>query len=409
MSEEKLRVLQMLEQGIITYEQSLELLAALGGTRVQAEVAEPPVPSGKVSDDAPAVQAGRATAAEDGADFADLNETWNGALETVKQTMRDVSHGLQGVRGEVSGELRETMRDVSTEISEAMRTVGAELRSVLEEENSAGWNLLPGIFGSRNTYTFREADEVPLPPEISSLNLLLDTKNGHIRVTAGETETVKLEVVKKIQAETEPEARALADAAIRRTAEQRDGQFFLSLIVPEEVRGAIVSFDLLVPRQLRCLVKANSKNGSLQLAEIHGSADLESKNGGLRVVGGVYEDVKAYTKNGSVALLTSPENATVETKNGSIRCLIKPQGKGRLEALSYNGSILLELPEANDQGYSVDASTAHGSVQVNLSEFLASETERRHVVGQTEGFPEKARQLTITASTKNGGVSVKGL
>lgn len=421
MSEEKLRVLRMLEQGIITYAQSLELLAALGDKEAPAEVPGIPVTLRQAKEDAPDRTADVETSEDDEDDLGDANnadhtddfpglgETWNGALETVRQTMREVSQGLQGVRGEVSGDLKETMRGVSMEIGAAMKTVGTELRGAFEEvKSSEGWNLLPGIFGSHN-YTFREAEEIALSPSTTSLQLLVDTKNGHIRVIAGETETIKLQVVKKIQAESEPEARAVAEAAIHRTVEQKEAQLFLSLVVPEEVRGAAISFDLLIPKRLRCVVQARSKNGSLHLEEITGSADLESKNGGLRVVGGVYQDVKAYAKNGSVALLTSVENATVETKNGSIRCLIKPQSMGVLRASSYNGSILLEFPEANDQGYSVDAATVHGSVQVSLAEFQAGEISRQRVVGQTNGFSQKSRQLVIAASTKNGGITVKKL
>jgi DUF4097 and DUF4098 domain-containing protein YvlB len=181
----------------------------------------------------------------------------------------------------------------------------------------------------------------------------------------------------------------------------------LQLTVPEDLVGAAISFQLSIPRRLVAQLNLLTKNGDILLQDITGSAAVESKNGELRISGGAYQSLRAESKNGSIKLITRIENAVVNTKNGSIRCLLKPQGQGQLHAESKNGSIEIEVPNHIEQGYAVDAYTVHGVAVVEMPTFAAETSHRKHKKGQTEGFSQKERRLTITAESKNGSVTVK--
>lgn len=451
MTEERMRILRLLEQGVITYEQSLALLQALGDEPARSDSRSGGLGSdGAATGNERLADHGQVTARYEAADDDDdddddedededqededqededdedgdeddydfgqdaseplssLRDSLGDAGQQVRSAMREVSRELHGVSGEVAGELRKAMREVRQEVGEAMRGVGSDIREAIgEASDGEGWNLLPGLFGMH--YTFHESEEIPVEASVQQLRLVIGTKNGSIRVLAGDVAGLQVRTVKRIQAESKRVAAEIAQTAVQRTLEQGDDLLTLTLVVPEEVRGAAISFEVTVPRQLAANLHLWSKNGSIQLEDQHGTADIESKNGALRITGGSYDLVKAIAKNGSVHLLSAVESASLESKNGSVRCLVKPQGKGRLNAHSYNGSVTIELPDATDIGYRLEAETVHGSVHAHLTGFVANESGKRRLLGQTEDFDQRAKQLDIRASTKNGSVNVRAL
>ncbi len=440
MSDERVRVLQMLEQGLITYEQSLALLNALGG--------QAPAPKGagaaaqdnsseddlvlddREVDDLDTLEddeedhEDEAEEHEDDEDdecmdcgsnssfrlntdqvVADVRGSLDSAYQDVKQAMSHVSREMRHVGPQVSGEVRDAMQEVARDVGEAMRSVGEELREALAEvQSSGGWG-----FGWRNTYTFRDEEELAVTEGVNIFDLTISTKNGNVKVAAADTEVIKLQVVKKIQADNKQMAQETADTAVVRTLEESGERLVLKLTVPDIVSGVAVSFDLRIPKRLVAEVNILSKNGGIYLEELSGSAQVESKNGELRILGGNYRSLIAETKNGSAKLMATVQDGSIVTKNGSVRCLLKPANRGQLNLESKNGSVVLEVPQDADQGYSVDASSVHGSVNIDLPDFRVSLSDRKHRQGQTADFAAKEKQLAIAANTKNGSVTIKAL
>jgi hypothetical protein len=425
MSEERLRILRMLEQGIVTYQQALELLQALGDDQPLSALSDR-LASGEDEEhndhdardddeedddeeDDDEEDEHEDEDEEDDNDYDELRASMHDAYAGIRSAMRDVSREMRGVHGEVAGELKEAVRGVADEVRDAMSTVGSELRGSLSEvQQSGGWEF-GGLFGLLNTHTFREEQSLTLPEQASSLHLQIKTKNGNINLIASDTEQVQVKTVKKIQANSAAEARQLAEQAVEQTWEPTADGMLLSLVVPVEMRGCSVSFDLEIPRKLLCQAILGSKNGNIKLDDLRGLVELKSKNGNLQITGGSYEQIKACSKNGNIRLLAACTNAAAETKNGSIRCLLKPEGKGNLALSSYNGSVTLELPNQADVGYSLEATTVHGRVQVSLEDFLPKQQERRRLVGQTADFEQQPKHFQITVGAKNGSVRVKGL
>lgn len=436
MSDERVRVLQMLEQGLITYEQSLALLNALGQTTAskasatEAEMTpvneELDLDDEEDDDEMDSIE-DEEDDQEDEEDededeclgchadsnfrlntdqvVSDVRDSLDAAYQDVKQAMSHVSREMRQVGPQVSEEVRGAMQEVARDVGEAMRSVGEELHEALSDvQASGGWG-----FGWRNTYTFREEEKLSVADGVNIFDLTISTKNGNVKVAAGDTEVIKLQTVKKIQADNRHMAQETAEVAVVRSLEENGERLVLKLTVPEMVSGVAVSFDLLIPRRLIAEVNILSKNGGIYLEELNGSAQVESKNGGLSILGGNYRSIIADTKNGGAKLMAAVQDGSVITKNGSLRCLLKPQHSGRLNLESKNGSLVLEMPQDATQGYSVDASSVHGSVYVDLPDFRTSLSNRRHRQGQTADFEAKEKQLTIVANTKNGSVSVKAL
>ncbi len=417
MSEERIHVLRMLEQGTITYEQALALLDALDG---QMPVDAPELES----DDGDQGNCEQSAVDQDGAqgqederqrsdcedegrasdDPPGLKESLDGAYAEVRRAMGQVSDELRGVVPQVAGEVSRALGEASREVNEAMHNVSEELRDALQDVTGSGWRL-----GWCNLYRFNEEEELVPAAEVQAIALRLSTKNGRVQVAAGSSESIKLVIEKKIQADSREIAEEIAKGAVARQVEQEGERLLLQLTVPEELVGASISFHLIVPRRLASEVSVLTKNGDVLLQDIVGSAAIESKNGRLRVAGGEYQRLDAVSKNGGIKLSTRAKDVSANTKNGTISCLLKPQGRGQLQAESKNGSIVIEVPSCSEQGYAVDASTVHGTTAVELPAFLAERSDRKHKIGQTEAFATKERQLTIRAETKNGSVTVKAL
>lgn len=442
MSDERVRVLQMLEQGLITYEQSLALLNALGEQTPAPRASASEASAAQIAPEDLEDDQMDAVAADDRDDddvdedddeeedhdeedddeeclncadsgfrlntdrvVSDVRESLDAAYQDVKQAMSHVSREMRHVGPQVSGEVRDAMQEVARDVGEAMRSVGEELRDALSEvQVSGGWG-----FGWRNTYTFRDEEELAVSESAHILDLTISTKNGNVKVAAGDTDVIKLHVLKKVQADNKQMAQEIAETAVVRTLEENGDRLKLQLMVPDIVSGVAVSFDLLVPKRLIAEANILSKNGGIYLEELNGSAQVESKNGELRILGGHYRSLTAETKNGSAKLMATVQDGSLITKNGSLRCLLKPAQRGRLRLESKNGSVVLEVPQDATQGYSVDASSLHGSVNIDLPDFQATLSDRKHRQGQTADFESKEKQLTIVADTKNGSVSIRAL
>lgn len=399
MSEEKTQVLRLLEQGIISYEEALTLLQALGGT---AEGERPTQESkGRLQADELACDCG-----EDEEDAYDDHEDEE-EDEDEDEEEDEYHHRRQRVSlGEdVGSEIREALQEAGREVNSALNEVGEELRNLGRTIDLPG--LLQGIFsGVASQYqSWHETKEISVDGSIERLALTIANKNGNLRVLATEGRSITSRLRVRVQADDEAEARELAEAYIKAQQTVDGDQLQLTWRVTEQFVGS-VSFEILIPRRLLVLLDLSSKNGSVTVEDGQVSGKITTKNGSVAVDNMAADELDIETKNGGINVRASVGVLTATTKNGSVRCSLEPVRDGRISLAATNGSVQAELACGDEIGYEVDAHTRSGRVAAELPGLVLATKEKGYISGSTGNWEHARIKTQLTALSKNGNVDL---
>jgi uncharacterized protein involved in outer membrane biogenesis len=213
-------------------------------------------------------------------------------------------------------------------------------------------------------------------------NLRVSTQGGHITLTAGGGDTIRITARQKIRAENEAEADKILeklDLAMTQTGdevvataryEQRQSgwkfggwppvQVDFEITVPESLHadlrtsgGHITVGDLtgnLVVRtsgghielgHIRGEVKAGTSGGNVNLEHASGPADLRTSGGHIKVRQ-LQHSLKASTSGGHVtAALTGPlqGDCLLSTSGGHVKVTVHPAAAFRLDAATSGGKV----------------------------------------------------------------------
>ncbi|WP_127582428.1 DUF4097 family beta strand repeat-containing protein [Paenibacillus koleovorans] len=116
--------------------------------------------------------------------------------------------------------------------------------------------------------------------------------------------------------------------------------------------GSIEAADI----PLKDLLEADTSNGSVTLAELHGDVQVRTSNGAVKV-NSVQGAIRLETSNGSITAQDIGGTAYLETSNASITA---DRISGKLTADTNNGRVTVTDPSA---GMEID--TSNGSVSVS--------------------------------------------
>ncbi|HBK85265.1 MAG TPA: hypothetical protein DDZ53_04450 [Firmicutes bacterium] len=393
MSEEKMQVLRLLEKGQITYQQALALLEALGGADdppqelIEKNVA--PTAGVKTQNDAPKGQ--------------DVNADAGLAMRSVAS---ELGQGLQNLGEQISGEVRATLQEVGSEINSALHEVGEELRDTGRENIFADFfsDIFGGNFGKQHRW--QQEKQIDLDTAINSLHLAISSKNGSIRLLPTDENQVTVRMQMCLQALSEVEAKDMAVRCVEELRAVVDEQLQLAWRVNEQAVGAI-AFEVLVPRRLSVEFDLSSKNGSISVADIHANGIATTKNGSIRVDGPNYGDLKLETKNGDIMASASLEALAATNKNGSISCSLEPLCEGQIALATTNGSVRAELVCREDIGYKLEMQTRSGRLIADLPNLVVDLDKQDYLRGCTSNWETVKVKSCVTATSKNGGISVR--
>jgi DUF4097 and DUF4098 domain-containing protein YvlB len=263
-------------------------------------------------------------------------------------------------------------------IATALLTLLAAASPALGQQSSEAWleRCSEGRMNSeRVTHCeVREATlAAPARLEVSA------APNGSVEVSGSNRSDVHLTARVQSWAETDAEARELAQEVqvetaggrIRATGPRMNGV---------RNQGWSVSFIVSGPRQLDLDVE--TVNGGITVANVAGDLSLATTNGGIRLdeVGG---DVDARTTNGGMDVRLAGERWA---------------GEG-LELETTNGSISLTVPD----GFAADlrASTVHGGIDVDFPVTVQGRIGRRVEAQIGAGGPP------VRLATTNGGIEIR--
>ncbi len=204
-------------------------------------------------------------------------------------------------------------------------------------------------------------------------------------------------------------------------------------IADEATRKAVsVSYDITVP--VATMVAASSGSGNVTVGGVNNSVKANSGSGNIDV-SGIGGDVDARTGSGNVTVKDARRAASLSSGSGNIVALLTGQGDvkastgsgdikltgvvGLLSANTGSGSIGVEGKPTGDwklsaasgdvsvvvpgeQGFTLEASTASGSLDVTAPLTVQGKIDRRRVQGTVRGGGPMLR-----LSTASGDIAVR--
>lgn len=267
-----------------------------------------------------------------------------------------------------------------------------------------------------------------------SLDIVADSGNVTVHAGGGSVIVVKgtVEVRKgwNVPANAADLARQVAAAP---PIQQAGDAVKVTRIADETTRKAVsISYDVTVPASTMVVagsgsgdvgvsgvngsVKATSGSGDVAAADIGGDLDVRTGSGDVSVKGAKKAaslstgsgdivatlngqgDVKASTGSGDITLSGVVGLLVANTGSGGIDVTGKPTGDWKLSAAS--GDVRVALPA--EQGFTLDASTASGSLDVTPAITMQGKIDRRHIQGTVRGGGP-----TLRLSTASGDIAVK--
>jgi hypothetical protein len=232
----------------------------------------------------------------------------------------------------------------------------------------------------RKTISFREGG-----------NISLENTNGRAVVKGWNRDEVKIYAEIKVKSGDRREAERFMEQ-VKITIRERGDMLYIKPEYPrrrgiDNVFGWLfgksinisINFDIRIP--YRSNLALDLVNGSVEVADVEGEAELESTNGGIKAWG-LRGSVEAHTTNGSVSIamdkLDNRGSNRIRTTNGGIKLTLPKYVEADLQASVTNGRIHTDFEvevrgkitkrriraEINGGGPLLDLHTVNGSISI---------------------------------------------
>lgn len=245
----------------------------------------------------------------------------------------------------------------------------------------------------------------------AGVSLDIETYNGIIDVYLWDNQGYKVEVIKWARASTSAKAKEIAEGIAVDFSEGKT----LELDI-QKVKDAGANVTMYLPKTTFSTIELSTSNGPIKTEEITASDILLKTSNGSITAYVTADDITIKTSNGSIEGFFQGETVDIETSNGSIeiqcgdggeynvetsnaRIAITAGSRGDFDISTSNGSIDVTVTG----GVTFDLKTSNGSIQVygDVTYTLEGKTHKK---GSTAEEPA----ITITASTSNASITVKG-
>lgn len=396
--EEKMMILQMVAEGKITPEQGAELLKAVGEPKTEA----PANPSVPWMPSVPAAPVGPAGSGQ---------SSWQSTLDhNIRQTVQNsvkAAEEAAETAAKRAEDFAERMAREGENIGKVMGEGGENLGKMLGRMFGGGWS-----FGGGTQFEFPEEINGELPAE-GEIKVNLTTRNGRVTVDTWDEPGFRLQVIRRVNAANEEEAKRKTDNLYEFTQEGLK----LTARTKEISSGffganAAIHFALTLPRDRKVDVRASSANGRLTFDALSGSSiKASTANGRIESSRCDFERADLDSANGRICYGGSAGDLTMNTANGRIEGEL--QGAGRWVASTANGRIDLNVKRDPNAAYEVDASSVAGKVEVTgLADAEVLVNDTRHTYGsrryraRTRNFESAETKGSVRATTASGRVTL---
>lgn len=175
-------------------------------------------------------------------------------------------------------------------------------------------------------------------------------------------------------------------------------------LVGDTASGAVEMADLDARH-----VGASSASGSVVARSIRaGTLDLDTASGSIVGEGIAAGTVSAHSASGSLRLAGVIDTLEADTSSGSMRIEAHGARSGAYSLDAASGSIDLTVLDDKARAYRVAASSASGSVDVDLEESRTTSEDEGELEVESRDFRRAAIRTAVDASTASGSITVRG-
>lgn len=256
---------------------------------------------------------------------------------------------------------------------------------------------------------------------LASLPVFLSNVNGEIEVTAAEGESFSLVANLTAWGSTPEQARQERENMRFEWEAGQPGDRRLSAQVEHgnEDNGSDPLFSdegrkesrlrLRVPADVALSLRASSTNARVHVDGIGAKlVSASTSNGDVHLEGLEAARLEVDTTNGRVSAdVEGTEQVDLGSTNGAIEARLVPAASGSITATTTNENVDVSVPETDERGYEVTASTTNGHATIELedgsSESSDDGTQARFL---THGFEERSIQTSVQLSSTNGDVAI---
>jgi DUF4097 and DUF4098 domain-containing protein YvlB len=228
-----------------------------------------------------------------------------------------------------------------------------------------------------------------------STKVYVETFNGPIEVSRGETGQVDCQVVKRVSAVDE----AAAESAIRNVlvTMTHDGEKVrVSARRGPGAESASTTTKIRVPDGATVYLRGS--NGQVRVVGVEGGVDAKTSNGAINIKG-ASGAVALATSNGPISCEATDAVVVADSVNGPIefRGSLAP---GHSSLHTSNGRVTVKLPSS--QTFRIDAKTTNGRVSTDF-DLNSGRSSRGKALSGTVGDDHQAE---MKVRTSNGGIRI---
>ncbi|MDD3749538.1 MAG: DUF4097 family beta strand repeat-containing protein [Firmicutes bacterium] len=400
MREEIMMILGMLEEGKITSDQAALLIEAVVET-VGLYDLEEPLPSFK--DDAKNA----------------------GECHHHESAEKPGGEGVKGVADKLSGladvvdraalerlveRIRDTLEGAVKSTDQFMGRIQREVMSRKRTNGSSDWVL------SLSTNVEKVVDGSFQGEDGKKIDVKLSTWNGRINVEPWDEPGFRVTVTADAVLGRERETPSEADSTMLDDVFEYDVAGDSLKVKLHDSRAAVrgASLNVKLPRRFVYDMDLETQNGHVSVGELEcRMVKVETSNGRIELDNTYAVISELETSNGRIVLTGVTKRLSARTSNGPIRIVPKKiEGDSLYELATSNGSIEVQVADADQVGYHIDAKTGLGRIVIDLPNVAYQVTDKGYVRGEvvteTSGFSEKSDRLTIKARTSNGKIRIIG-
>ncbi len=149
----------------------------------------------------------------------------------------------------------------------------------------------------------------------------------------------------------------------------------------------------------------SSSSGGIDASDIVAQELEATTSSGGVFVSGTIDTVRATTSSGGIDADLVSADVQLHASSGGVSAKLTPSATGSFSLMTTSGGIDLEMPEAAQYGYSVDAEAVSGSVTIDLEDGTTTGKEgSKHFI--TNNYKGRSIRTEVDAKVTSGSVGV---
>lgn len=233
------------------------------------------------------------------------------------------------------------------------------------------------------------------------------TSNGRIDIKPWDGPGFKLHLIKTVKAGSD----SAAETAAQNLAQIDNVPGLLSVRMREGFHINMgLTIEALLPRDRVSDLSLRTSNGRVEVSDIGcDNCNITTSNGRIVAEGVSAKTANLKTSNGSITATGMTGSVDAGSSNGSIT-LVLAGCEGNIQLHTSNGSIRCHVPHDTDTGFDIEARTMMGSISADVPNLEIINQEKsfghNYLRARSADLAARPRQVRVVATTSNGSVGI---